>query len=228
MGAAVSIVVLFAISSTIVRVAGVFLEHTGIPRYIARLQAMSALSGTGFTTTESELIVQTPERRKILMILIITGSIGLASVVATLVVGAFGVGDTPQGIALQLAAIALSILFVRYVLLSQTVDDLICGLAYAWLAKSNVHVGFNILCQLGPDHLVAAHRVSGPVPKDPSLWPMNDLVPLGARPTGQAGQLRLWSDAEPDADEEVILAGPQSSHLAFAETYGQMAPHRSH
>lgn len=52
MGAALSIVILFTVTSTIVRVAGVVLEHSGIPRHIARLQAISALMGTGFTTSE--------------------------------------------------------------------------------------------------------------------------------------------------------------------------------
>ncbi|MGU5624167.1 hypothetical protein ACV1CY_12725 [Aeromonas caviae] len=109
MGAALSIVILFTISSTIVRVAAVFLEHTGISRDVARVQAMSALSGTGFTTSESELILQTPERRRILVILMITGSVGLASVVATVVVGAFGIKETASGLLLQLTAIITAI-----------------------------------------------------------------------------------------------------------------------
>ena len=77
MGAALSIVILFTVTSTIVRVAGLLLEHSGIPRHVARLQAVSALTGAGFTTSESELLLQTPERRNVLAALMITGSIGL-------------------------------------------------------------------------------------------------------------------------------------------------------
>ncbi|MBX8827949.1 hypothetical protein, partial [Ochrobactrum sp. SFR4] len=84
---------------------------------------MSALSGTGFTTSESELILQTPERRRILVVLMITGSVGLASVVATVVVGAFGIKETASGVLLQLVAIIAAIVFVRYVLFSSGVDD---------------------------------------------------------------------------------------------------------
>ena len=145
MGAALSIVILFAISSTIVRVAAVFLEHTGISRDVARVQAMSALSGTGFTTSESELILQTPERRRILVILMITGSVGLASVVATVVVGAFGIKETASGLLLQLTAIITAIAFVRYVLFSSVVDEFICGMAHAWLVKYMAHVPFTVL-----------------------------------------------------------------------------------
>ena len=104
MGAALSIVVLFTVTSTIVRVAGVVLEHSGIPRHIARLQAISALMGTGFTTSESELILQTPERRKILIVLMFTGGIGFGSLIATVVVGAFGVSGTTTGLLSQVAA----------------------------------------------------------------------------------------------------------------------------
>lgn len=145
MGAALSIVILFTISSTIVRVAAVFLEHTGISRDVARVQAMSALSGTRFTTSESELILQTPERRRILVILMITGSVGLASVVATVVVGAFGIKETASGLLLQLTAIITAIAFVRYVLFSSVVDKFICGMAHAWLVKYMAHVPFTVL-----------------------------------------------------------------------------------
>ena len=92
MGAALSIVILFTVTSTIVRIAGVVLEHSGVPRQISRFQAVSALTGAGFTTSESELLLQTPERRKVVIALMITGSIGLASLIATVVVGFTEVG----------------------------------------------------------------------------------------------------------------------------------------
>ena len=111
MGAALSIVILFTVTSTIVRVAGVVLEHSGIPRHIARLQAISAPMGTGFTTSESELILQTPERRKILIVLMFTGGIGFGSLIATVVVGAFGVSGTTTGLLSQVALLALCAAF---------------------------------------------------------------------------------------------------------------------
>lgn len=53
MGAALSIVILFTVTTTIVRIAGLALEHSGIPRHVVRLQAVSAQTGAGFTTSES-------------------------------------------------------------------------------------------------------------------------------------------------------------------------------
>lgn len=73
------------ISFLIVRVGAVALELTGMPRRKARFQALSAFTGTGFTTRESEMIVNYPQRRKIITILMVLGNAGIVSVVATFV-----------------------------------------------------------------------------------------------------------------------------------------------
>ena len=127
--AALSIDFIFTVSSTIVHGAAVVLEHTGIPRSIALLQVLSALSGAGFTTSESELLGKTPERRRALTYVIIAGSLGIASLAGTIIVGALGVSDTNGGRLLQLAAIAMALVYVRYILFSPRVDTLICGSA---------------------------------------------------------------------------------------------------
>ena len=64
--AALTLAILYAISVTIVRVASVILRHTGLPDHVSRLQSISAMSGAGFTTTESELIVNHPLRRRVI------------------------------------------------------------------------------------------------------------------------------------------------------------------
>lgn len=73
------------ISFFIVRVGAIALELTGVPRRKARFQALSAFTGTGFTTRESEMIVNHAQRRKIITILMILGNAGIVSVVATFV-----------------------------------------------------------------------------------------------------------------------------------------------
>ena len=74
MSAALTIAVLLALSTTIVRVASVALRHTGVPDHIARFQTVSALSGAGFTTNETEMIVNHPLRRRIITAAIIAGN----------------------------------------------------------------------------------------------------------------------------------------------------------
>jgi len=85
------LVVLFSI--LVVRIGTVALKMTGLSRDVAAFQAQSAFSGVGFTTSESEYVVSHPVRRRIIRILMLLGSAGLTSAMATLVL-AF-VGNTP-------------------------------------------------------------------------------------------------------------------------------------
>ena len=86
MVAAFSLLIIFAISFFFVRLAAVALRLTGLPEQNARFQAMSALTGTGYTTTEAEMIVNYPIRRKIIAWLMIFGNLGIVSVLSTLMI----------------------------------------------------------------------------------------------------------------------------------------------
>ncbi len=86
------LVVLFSI--IVVRIGTVALKMTGLSRDVAAFQAQSAFSGVGFTTSESEYVVSHPVRRRIIRILMLLGSAGLTSAMATLVLTF--VGTSPQ------------------------------------------------------------------------------------------------------------------------------------
>lgn len=106
-------VVLFSIF--VVRIGTVALKMTGLSRDVAAFQAQSAFSGVGFTTSESEYVVSHPVRRKIIRILMLMGSAGITSAMATLVLTF--IGRTPyemleRGIWLAIGLIAL-FLFAR-------------------------------------------------------------------------------------------------------------------
>lgn len=58
-------------------IGSIALEATGLERAIARFQALSALTGAGFTTSQSELIVEHQARRKIISYLILLGNTGI-------------------------------------------------------------------------------------------------------------------------------------------------------
>ncbi|MCK5124317.1 MAG: TrkA C-terminal domain-containing protein [Dehalococcoidia bacterium] len=72
-------------SFIVVRIGGFALQLTGIEPDVARFQALSAFSGTGFTTREAERVVGHRTRRRIVTILIILGNAGMVTVIATLV-----------------------------------------------------------------------------------------------------------------------------------------------
>jgi hypothetical protein len=73
-----------AASFIVVKVATIALMMTGLDQKRARFQALSAFTGTGFTTREAELVINHPQRRRIVMILMILGNAGLVTVIATL------------------------------------------------------------------------------------------------------------------------------------------------
>ncbi|MHC4477539.1 MAG: cation:proton antiporter regulatory subunit [Planctomycetota bacterium] len=76
------IVVLVA-SFIIVRMGAIAFQLTGLEWSLAKFQALSCFSGTGFTTKEAELITGNPQRRRIATILIILGNAGLVTMIAS-------------------------------------------------------------------------------------------------------------------------------------------------
>lgn len=105
------LIVFICVSYLIVRIGAIALEMTGMERSRARFQALSAFSGTGFTTREAELVVSHPRRRKIVTYMMILGNAGIVSVIATFVLSLRQTGVFRPS--LNLAIIAAS-LFVLY------------------------------------------------------------------------------------------------------------------
>jgi MFS family permease len=85
MGGIILIIVVVFISVMIRKVAAVALMLTGLDKQTASFQALSALTGTGFTTREAELVLDHPMRRRIISLLMIVGNAGMVAVIAGLV-----------------------------------------------------------------------------------------------------------------------------------------------
>jgi hypothetical protein len=68
-----------------VEVITVLFKLTGLSDEKARFQVISLLTGSGFTTKESELITQHPSRRRLAQILMIIGYIGFVAGISLLV-----------------------------------------------------------------------------------------------------------------------------------------------
>ncbi|MEZ6164578.1 MAG: TrkA C-terminal domain-containing protein [Phycisphaerales bacterium] len=81
-----ALLIIIVIALVIVRIGAKALMMTGLSRDVAEFQAMSCFFGVGFTTSESEMIVGHPARRKIASHLIIAGNIGLTGALSTLIV----------------------------------------------------------------------------------------------------------------------------------------------
>jgi len=116
------LLVAILVSFIVVRIGGFALQLTGIEPDVARFQALSAFSGTGFTTTEAERVVQHRTRRRIVTILIILGNAGLVTIIATLV-ASFTQVSGYSWFFIRLAIIIVSILVLYRLIIASRVAN---------------------------------------------------------------------------------------------------------
>ena len=79
-----TLLVTLTVTLLITRIATVALTLTGLSHESARFQARSAMTGVGFTSRESEGVVNHPVRRRIIMWLMLLGNAGIVTMIATL------------------------------------------------------------------------------------------------------------------------------------------------
>ncbi|MAF78994.1 MAG: potassium transporter TrkA [Halobacteriovoraceae bacterium] len=89
-----SLIIILTLSITVTKVATIILKHTGLSEQSARFQARSAFTGVGFTTKESEKVVNHPVRRKTLMVLMLLGNMGIVTSMSSLLIAFVGQDDS--------------------------------------------------------------------------------------------------------------------------------------
>lgn len=89
-----SLLLVVFLSILVTKVATIILTQTGLSKESAKFQARSAFTGVGFTTTESEKVVNHPVRRRVLLALMLIGNAGVITAVASLILGFIEVGET--------------------------------------------------------------------------------------------------------------------------------------
>ena len=92
--APISLILIVTLSILITRVAAIALVHTGVSRELAKFQARSAFTGAGFTTQESENMVNHPVRRRIIMWLMFLGNAGIVTGITSLLLTFVGREET--------------------------------------------------------------------------------------------------------------------------------------
>lgn len=74
----------FAIVFAVIEINVILFIATGLDHNVARFQVISMLTGTGFTTGESELIIDHPIRRRLGAFLILFGAFSLAVIISAI------------------------------------------------------------------------------------------------------------------------------------------------
>ena len=91
-------IMVLIISFIIIRIGAIAFQLTGIEWSLAKFQALSCFTATGFTTKEAELITSDLRRRRIASVLIVLGHAGFVTMIAT-----FANSLRPRAIAEKLA-----------------------------------------------------------------------------------------------------------------------------
>lgn len=118
----ISLLVVVILSILLTRIATVALSSTGLSREVARFQARSAFSGTGFTTSESERVVRHPIRRRILMTLMLLGNAGVITAISSLILAFVNSSQTGWPLWLKLTTLLTGLILLWGVASSRWVD----------------------------------------------------------------------------------------------------------
>lgn len=119
--AIVSLLITLTLSLLVTRVGAMALMLTGLSREAAKFQARSAFSGVGYTTGEAESVVNHPVRRRIIMVLMLLGNIGVATVVATIMVSFIDLRSS-EGVLPSLILLALGVVALLFVSTSRWIE----------------------------------------------------------------------------------------------------------
>jgi Trk-type K+ transport system membrane component len=76
-------IIVLIVSFVIVRIGAIAFQLTGLEWSLAKFQALSCFTATGFTTREAELVTSDPRRRRIASVLIVLGHAGFVTMIAT-------------------------------------------------------------------------------------------------------------------------------------------------
>jgi len=171
-------------------------------RHKARFQALSAITGTGFTTPEADSVVNHPKRRRIVAWLILIGTTGVITLLVGLIlIVRSGIeAPSPLFIIVVISVIAILFVIIRIGIVGR-ISDLIlrflrAGPGRNWLADKE------ILVQTGP-YAVVSIRMDEKVVKTGMNIGEIGLMEEGM--TILAIERKNTVLSLPDADEQVQL-----------------------
>jgi hypothetical protein len=151
-----TLLMVLTFSILVTRIASVALTHTGLSRESAKFQARSAFTGVGFTTSESEKVVNHPVRRRILLLLMLLGNAGIVTAVSTLIISFVNFEGT---IALfwRIALLITGIVALWSVAASRWVDQRLSKLINRMLKR---YTSLNVKDFAGLLHLAGEYQVT--------------------------------------------------------------------
>ncbi len=222
MGTSLSVFVLLSVSVAVIRVASVALRLTGLTENTARFQALSAFTGTGFTTTEAEALVNYPVRRRIVALLMIVGNMGLVTVLATLVVGLVHTEGEVGAVLVQLTWLLGGMGLLWFLMLNGTADRIMCSLIGKFLQSTTIlgQRSYQRMLQVGNGYSVCEHPVSNTRSyqknADTAGFDRLRMTLLAVRSPDGRMSIEPSSSRDLEAGDTLILFGQDDDHDRFA------------
>ena len=209
MTAALSLLIVLAVSLMVVRIGGTALRLTGMPLGAARFQSISALTGTGFTTQEAETTMHHPLRRKVLIGLMFAGHLGVVSLASTVILA---VSTATEGsVFVTVVYMLLAVVVICVIAMNETFDRFMCdiiakGLGRLGWCDSTQHL---VIAELADGAQIAEHDIQEP---SSIALPVQDLTVLqvnGAHVVGGTLDLQVG--------DKVVCFGSQAAQAAFGK-----------
>lgn len=122
--AAITLFLVVSLSALITKIATIALVHTGLSTQSARFQARSAYTGAGFTTSESEKIMNHPVRRRIIFTLMLVGNAGIVTVMSSLIL-TFVLPETLASKLYGLLTVVVGMTLIWFAIKSEWLDKIL-------------------------------------------------------------------------------------------------------
>jgi hypothetical protein len=139
-----STLIVFTVSLVVIRIATVGLTMTGVSKDLAQFQAISAFTGSGFTTKESEDIVNHPLRRLITTHLMLLGHVGVVVAIPSVVLTFLNTGgshDWTSQLTVRVGVLSGGLLLVLLIANSRYVEQIMWKVnAWALRRFGGIHV----------------------------------------------------------------------------------------
>jgi amino acid transporter len=148
------LLIFVAVWLIILWIGSIALEATGMERSRARFQALSALSGTGFTTSHAEAVVDHPRRRRIVSYLIFLGNTGIIALILLVILYARAGIEPPSTATIVISVVVL--LAIGLAIWFRLIDKLTTAILRLMGREriSPLHIAQKVLHQAGDYALV--------------------------------------------------------------------------
>lgn len=227
MYAVATFLIVALLSLLFTRTATGVLIATGMPPNIAAFQARSAFTGAGFTTTESENVVNHPVRRRVISTSMFVGNLGVPTLVVTVVIGL--VGPASAQLTSRFLTLVGGIALLVLLSFSKPVTNLFIALgrkAAGPMLDRALHGDAEILLSLSDDVVIVAVTLTDELPLR-SLAGLQQAMPnvkvLGVRPGGQQKHFVTGppSDIDLKSGDRVVVMGDRQTLQSWAPELAQ-------